>query len=438
MMLHPAVSEADECEALSSPVSQERRQTYPTQATSPTDANQAATVEADISRFLRFSPQLERQFLTDTAAQRTKLVLRRSPVVMLTFVGMLTADWFMIPDRFQVALVVRTLAFIPFLLLTLHLFVRLSATSSRDWLLTGSGVLTAMLNLLLIVPSNSPLAFSYLATLSLMVGCWDSIFRPGFLPALAHCTMVMAGFCLAIAMMPEHGGELATPIFVLLLSSMVFSLYGNYTLERSERAAYLQRLNQNLLRTKLGSVNDRLSRQARLDPLTGLPNRRHFDESLTKIVRAQSERIQGPQSEISVILLDVDFFKPYNDNYGHPAGDRCLQALAQALSQCVRQPEDVVARIGGEEFAVVLSNAPNQRGIEVAERIRSTLKALGLPHGFRPDGDSTVSISIGLATGTPTDQHSMQSLISEADRALYRAKSLGRNRMDNCGIVSHA
>lgn len=250
--------------------------------------------------------------------------------------------------------------------------------------------------------------------------------------------MVMIGFCFATYVMPDHGGVLAIPIAVLLTSSIVFSLYGNYTLERSERTAYLQRINQNLLRTELGYVNDRLSRQAHLDPLTELPNRRYFDDSLKKILQSRGRRTQNLPEEVSVILLDVDFFKLYNDNYGHPAGDRCLQALAQALSHCVRQSEDVIARIGGEEFAVVLVDAPNQRGIEVGERILSTLKALCLPHAFRPDGINFVSISAGLATGTPIDHNSMINLISEADQALYRAKSAGRNRMDNQSMFSDA
>ena len=419
-------------------VPEERRQTSSTAKSIQSDVFAVRAGLAEIGCFLYFPPQLERQFFAETAAERSELIIKRCPVVALTFVGMLTADWFMIPDRFQTALVIRTLVFIPLFLLTLTLFIRLSTTSSRDWLLTGSGVLMVLLNLLIIVPSTSPLAFSYLVTLSVMVVCWDSIFRPCILPALVHCIMVMVGFCFATYLVPDHGGVLAIPIVVLLISSMVFSLYGNYTLERSERTAYLQRLNQNLLRTELGSVNDRLSRQAHLDPLTGLPNRRHFDESLRKILQAQSGRTQAVPEEVSVILLDVDFFKLYNDNYGHPAGDRCLQALAQALSQCVRHPEDVIARIGGEEFAVVLVNAPNQRGIEVGERILSTLKALSLPHAFRPDGMNFVSISAGMATGTPAEQDSMMNLIYEADQALYRAKSAGRNRMDNGSMVSDA
>lgn len=438
MMVHSGLSEADGCGELGSPVHEDRRQTNAHTKSFRAAADLANAGIADISYVLHFPSQLERQFLADTAFERSKLLIRRSPVVMLTFVGMLTADWFMVPDRFQIALLIRTLAFIPLFLLTIHLFVRLSATSFRDWLLTGSGALTALLNLLVIVPSISPLAFSYLATLAFTVVCWDSILRPGFLPAFAHSIMVMASFCFATFVMPDHGGVLAIPILVLLVSSMIFSVYGNYTLERSERAAYLQRLNQNLLRTKLGIVNDRLSRQAHLDPLTGIPNRRHFDESLAKIVQSQSERPQLLPDEISVILLDVDFFKPYNDNYGHPAGDRCLQALAQALSQSVRQPKDLVARVGGEEFAVVLSNATNQYGIEISERIHNALKALSMPHAFRPDSVRFVSISMGLATGTPVDQDSMMKLIREADQALYRAKSLGRNRMCNGSMPSDA
>ncbi|TAK95949.1 MAG: GGDEF domain-containing protein [Aquabacterium sp.] len=379
---------------------------------------------------LRFPAKWEAQFLQDTSARRISLVLRRSPAVILAFVGILIADWFMVPDRFQMALLLRLLAFLPLYALTLYLFRQWGTSSARDWLLSGSAVLTSLLHLAIVVPSQNPLASAHLATLSVIVVCWDSLLRPAFVPALTNGILVGMGFVASLLAMPAQGGPLAIPVTLLLLSSMVFSLYGNYTLEKAERAAYLLERNQRLLRARLHAAHERLSQQARLDPLTDIPNRRHFDETLPRFWQAHTGQHGEPVHHahpICVILLDVDFFKPYNDHYGHPAGDRCLHAVAQAIAQCVRQPEDLVARIGGEEFALILRQTSAQEALDVAQRIRSTVKALAIPHHFRPDAMDIVTISQGLSWGQAQSQAEMQALINKADQTLYRAKAQGRD-----------
>lgn len=402
-------------EPLRQPAPAERRQT------------DDATLPIGIGLCLRFPAQWERQFLQDTSARRVKLVMRRSPAVILAFVGILIADWFMVPDRFQAALTLRLLAFLPLYALTVYLFRQWAKSSARDWLLSGSAVLTSLIHMAILVPSQTPLASAHLATLSVIVVCWDSLLRPAFIPALANCILVSVGMALSMQVMPAQGGALAIPVSVLLLSSMVFSLYGSYTLEKAERAAYLLERKQGLLRTRLHAAHERLSQQARLDPLTGIPNRRHFDEALPRFWQTPSTAGESPAPLVSVILLDVDFFKPYNDHYGHPAGDRCLHAVAQAMAQCVRQPEDLIARIGGEEFALVLQDTSPQEAMEVAQRIRSTIKALAMPHQFRPDGAGIVTISQGLSYGRPGNQAEILALINEADQTLYKAKALGRD-----------
>lgn len=376
---------------------------------------------------LRFPSEWERQFLQDTSSRRIKLVARRSPAVILAFVGILIADWFMVPDRLQVALALRLLAFLPLYALTVYLFRQWSTSGARDWLLSGSAVLTSMLHMAIVVPSQTPLASAHLATLAVIVACWDSLLRPAFLPALTNGILVGAGTLTALFVMPAQGGALAIPVSVLLISSMVFSLYGNYTLERAERVAYMLERKQGLLRTRLNAAHARLSQQARLDPLTGIPNRRHFDDTLAQGWGSASPQREPSALLVSVILLDVDFFKPYNDHYGHPAGDRCLHAVAQAIAQCVRQPEDLIARIGGEEFALVLQHTSQQEALEVAQRIRHSVRALGIPHRFRPDGKAIVTISQGLSFGRPGNQAEMQALINQADQTLYRAKAQGRD-----------
>jgi diguanylate cyclase (GGDEF)-like protein len=169
----------------------------------------------------------------------------------------------------------------------------------------------------------------------------------------------------------------------------------------------------------LEEANAQLQRLASTDPLTALTNRRTFDEMLThEAVRAS--RGMGP---LSLILLDVDHFKSFNDTFGHPAGDDVLRQIASAMSGCCRTT-DVPARIGGEEFAVLLPGTGTEGAEVLAERIRQAIEAGPWP--LRP-----VTASFGIATLGPTGP---QSLIEAADRALYQAKHTGRNRIVSANV----
>ena len=160
------------------------------------------------------------------------------------------------------------------------------------------------------------------------------------------------------------------------------------------------------------------------DRLTGLGNRRHFDEKLDAGWR-QSARQGVP---LSLIILDVDMFKKYNDKYGHPAGDECLKQVAAALGSCVKRAGDTVARYGGEEFGVVMVHMPMADAKAMGERMRKAVEAITLEHELSPFG--VVTISIGGATIIPSTNSNQQELIASADEALYRAKEGGRNRVE--------
>jgi diguanylate cyclase (GGDEF)-like protein/PAS domain S-box-containing protein len=177
-----------------------------------------------------------------------------------------------------------------------------------------------------------------------------------------------------------------------------------------------------IIEQQLEEANRRLERLAMQDPLTGLANRRRLEELLHKEFH-RSTRLRRP---ISLIMMDVDWFKAYNDAYGHPAGDACLRLIAGAVSAVLREPGDLVARIGGEEFAVLLPNTSLDDALAVAERVRQAVRDLELPHGGSPF--AIVTISLGVETCLPTDQSMVESLlISAADKALYLAKSGGRD-----------
>lgn len=162
------------------------------------------------------------------------------------------------------------------------------------------------------------------------------------------------------------------------------------------------------------------------DGLTGLANRRRFDAFLADAWR-RATRLKHP---VSLALLDLDFFKRYNDNYGHPAGDKCLQSVGNLLQNFSRRPDDLAARYGGEEFAIILGNTEKENASIIAEQVRSSIEELQIPHRFSTQS-GCITISIGVATLHPAESPdaSPDDLINAADRALYEAKNRGRNRV---------
>jgi diguanylate cyclase (GGDEF)-like protein/PAS domain S-box-containing protein len=161
-----------------------------------------------------------------------------------------------------------------------------------------------------------------------------------------------------------------------------------------------------------------------IDELTGLANRRAFDAFLDEEWR----RALRTRLFISLMMIDVDFFKKYNDNYGHLKGDACLKLVAEVLEDVARRPGDKVARFGGEEFVVVLSMTDKQHAVSIAEKIRMEVEALKILH-VKSRINNYVTVSIGVATVLPEQNRPYVELIKSADEALYKAKEKGRNRV---------
>jgi two-component system, cell cycle response regulator len=226
---------------------------------------------------------------------------------------------------------------------------------------------------------------------------------------------------------------LAVPILFANKNLAVLMFY-------SKTAKILDQRSQDILKaiaTQLGSMiqrkqaeellkqaNQELERLATFDWLTQIPNRRCFDEYLFQEWR----RLAREQQSLSLILCDVDYFKLYNDHYGHQEGDDCLQQVAQALRRAVRRPADLVARYGGEEFAVILPNTEGQNAVIVAERIREEIKKLKIIHAYS-NVSEYVTLSLGVSCLIPTQSYSPEPLVSFADQALYEAKKQGRDRV---------
>lgn len=172
----------------------------------------------------------------------------------------------------------------------------------------------------------------------------------------------------------------------------------------------------------LQSQSERLSKEATTDSLTGAYNRRFFDERFS----AEFGRAQRHSTPLSLIMLDVDYFKLYNDKYGHPAGDTVLSLVVNALKSQLNRPTDVVVRYGGEEFAVIMPDSGAEGGVVIAEKLRVAVSNLNIPHSQSKAADH-VTVSIGVATYLPGAVCLATDLLAAADAALYNAKHSGRN-----------
>ncbi|MES2582493.1 MAG: diguanylate cyclase [Pseudomonadota bacterium] len=175
---------------------------------------------------------------------------------------------------------------------------------------------------------------------------------------------------------------------------------------------------------QLGIANKALAQLSRHDGLTELANRRYFDEYLAEQV-AVAIRTKRP---LAVLLCDVDHFKTYNDQYGHPAGDECLKQVAAALRSCGNRAADMVARYGGEEFALILPDTDAIGALRVGEAARVAVSGLKIVHA-RSTSSPHVSISAGVAVLMPDADMTARQLIAAADQYLYQAKAAGRNQV---------
>ena len=208
------------------------------------------------------------------------------------------------------------------------------------------------------------------------------------------------------------------------VAAMVFSLVASYRIEKSDRNNYLLMLRESIRTVVIQQQAEELARLSQTDPLTELPNRRAFDIRLA----AEIEKAEGDKAPISILMIDIDHFKDYNDYYGHPGGDACLKLVANAImGACDR---GFASRIGGEEFAVILAGFDSQQAEAVANQICDAIFSLGIHHQKSSTAD-VVTASVGVATQNASETMDAKILLAQADRALYFGKRNGRNMVNS-------
>lgn len=227
---------------------------------------------------------------------------------------------------------------------------------------------------------------------------------------------------LALATKSGLSPPLALAFAVQFATACAFGLYANYRHEKRRCSDFITALVATLDASDAKAMSETYRDLSLTDPLTGLPNRRLLTDRL--------ERWLAKRRAVAVMMIDIDYFKLYNDAFGHPAGDDCLQAVADRFAQIATETDGAFfARFGGEEFTFGMKNTDEEEVARLARYIRQAVEDLRIHHPERPDGTRVVTVSIGVAQSAADAKCSLKDLLSAADRSLYLAKAQGRNRV---------
>jgi len=357
---------------------------------------------------LRFSDFVEEEFLSQyvqTSVLLSRLLLIIALCVTLISIGIAVSE----QDEHPVILIFDFLFMLPALGLSLWASTKPDSHRIYQFLLTISAILTGMWATSIVMRASlegMPYYFALLVTWMFVV--WFILGLP-FRHA-AVTSLIITGFYIYGGITWDFSfNEMSFTIAMLVFVNGV-GIIGCYQLEHARRRSFLDS-------RVLGQLAER-------DGLTGLYNRRSYDQYVERIWR-QSRR---EEVQLTLVLVDIDHFKAFNDHYGHQAGDDALKEVATVIALSAQRPLDFAARYGGEEFALILYGPDDQFGRERAEQLRQSVRNLKIPH-INSETDQYLTISAGVALIMPGSARSMVGAIQMADEALYQAKEEGRNRV---------
>jgi diguanylate cyclase (GGDEF)-like protein len=369
-------------------------------------------------RWMYFPRRVESLFEHETGVARTRHLVAVGIVWSLTIVlyaVLSQAGSFVIPGVFRTALILRIGMLLPLVLgVTFAIWWGLEPVP-RELAMMAANIIGPVSLLLLVLLFEDGDISLLRGALTLVLLFITVVVRLRFWFATVACIAIVAtSFALPpLLEIPEAGNA------PLLLATALATLFASYGLEREHRLHYLSNLMTRIRGAQMSEMVAQLQDLSLRDPLTALSNRRWLDSEL--------ESLTSIAEPFSVILVDVDAFKAFNDRYGHQEGDDCLKRVASMLRASLRFTTDSVSRVGGEEFAVVLPRTSLEDARITAERMRKAVFDLRIPHDRSPTAP-VVSISAGVSE-THDGTVPPSEVIAQADAALYRAKSEGRNRV---------
>ncbi len=337
-------------------------------------------------------------------------------------------DLSLVPDIIWLDLTVRLLIITPLLFLYFparYYALRERADAVAHEVLHGLGCMLVVASIMFIYANaRTSSASEYYMGIVTVVLYMNTIHRKPFPVAVMGTVGCMAVFIVGMEYVTVTSDVAKLPAIMCSVGISAVSLFAAYRIEQVERRDYLASLREKTLLQRIQRANHELQQLSNTDQLTGIRNRRSFDE-------AASHASGGSGRPRALILLDVDYFKKYNDSEGHVAGDDCLRRVAGRLRNALCRDDgdrSFVARYGGEEFVVLLDNCVVSAALAIGERLRLAVIDEAIPHLNRPDGREIVTVSLGIAV-SGDGREIIYEMVNRADVALYEAKRQGRDRL---------
>jgi diguanylate cyclase (GGDEF)-like protein len=374
---------------------------------------------------LSLPPALEQSFQTHLLALSKALIRSAYPIVVALLLGGTLVEILVDPASALQSWRARLIA-----ILAASYAWWAAAPDRPDGQIQPAVCLTAMVvslsNNYLSGTLHHDLAYSYYLFNLLAILLMGTLFRITIRWALLTSVVILVVMLFSMILFSRLSSTEILILFFFVMAGGVLSLFGQYNFEKLQRQHFLAERVLAMHRNELHSANQVLENQVSEDPLTGTVNRRGMDDRLGRLLQ-QQEKAGTRSGNLYALLFDIDFFKQYNDNYGHLAGDNCLRTVAAVVHSMIQSEDDFVARYGGEEFLVVLNGIRLNDALVFAERVRDRIEKQGIEH-LASRCSNVVTISVGVA-GWKTGISKPADLIDLADEALYEAKRLGRNRV---------
>jgi diguanylate cyclase (GGDEF)-like protein len=375
---------------------------------------------------LKFEPILEGMFDESTRKSTRTYLLVGGFVLLIIYNLFFFIDRIILSDIVTTAIIVRLGVVTPLIILFLITLSRRIAPWVRDGLKTLISVILGVSIIFLAGLSKSQEAIFYFSGLILIITFGNIFIRMRFWYALTFSLIILFVYIVYFPMDFHLPWQVRFTDIIFLTASILMTLFTNFNLDKSNRMRFLLGLRELLQRRVLADQNLQLSELSSTDPLTGLANRREVDNYLVNLNQIRPEIL-------SIIMIDIDFFKQFNDLYGHPAGDKCLQQIAEILTNSVHRKRDLVGRYGGEEFVIILPETNLGDTEKIAQRILRNVRTAAIPHNGS-SVNSFVTLSVGAASGEVAATGVVASILKAADVKLYEAKESGRDQVKSIDL----